>query len=291
MVVDKPGDPALRVVSYNYGLCLSSSKKGRLLGKNHLSVVKIAGSSGSAIDGPGSMAGVGRKFDGEAGNIGIKGDASDHTPGACAASVAILGLSSGRAIWFHESCGGVYGSIPRNSERENLSEAKDQEDKEGTVSMFVLVPGDNLVDSWYRIVSMPNKEGGNIGRTLPLILGHSQLCSTAICPSEVARINVGMTMRQDPRHALPKSGGLEIDLSETHRFEDIFVREPDGCVDLQGDLPVYLFDLKSSSSGRLSLIAWLFGVVSSFVSSSYPLRRLKYGTRCVRLVNLEYRDA
>ncbi|KAF3567203.1 hypothetical protein DY000_02017319 [Brassica cretica] len=41
---------------------------------------------------------VGRKFDGEAGNIGIKGDASDHTSGACAASVAILGLSSGRAI-------------------------------------------------------------------------------------------------------------------------------------------------------------------------------------------------
>ncbi|KAF2539790.1 hypothetical protein F2Q70_00005123 [Brassica cretica] len=75
-------------------------------------------------------AGVGQKFDGEAGNIGIKGDASDHTPGACAASVAILGLSSGRALWFHESCGGVYGSVPKNSERENLGEAKDQEDEE-----------------------------------------------------------------------------------------------------------------------------------------------------------------
>ncbi|KAF2573149.1 hypothetical protein F2Q70_00005169 [Brassica cretica] len=46
------------------------------------------------------------------------------------ASVAILGLSSGRALWFHESCGGVYGSVPRNSERENLGEAKDQEDEE-----------------------------------------------------------------------------------------------------------------------------------------------------------------
>ncbi|KAF2546666.1 hypothetical protein F2Q70_00022640 [Brassica cretica] len=75
-------------------------------------------------------AGVGRKFDGEAGNIGIKGYASDHTPGACAASVAILGLSSGKALLFHESCGGVYGSVPRNYERENLGEAKDQEDEE-----------------------------------------------------------------------------------------------------------------------------------------------------------------
>ncbi|KAF3595381.1 hypothetical protein DY000_02022234 [Brassica cretica] len=75
-------------------------------------------------------AGVGRKFDGEAGNIDIKGNASDHTPGACAASVAILSLSSGRTIWFHESCGVVNGSVPRNPERENLGEAKDQEDEE-----------------------------------------------------------------------------------------------------------------------------------------------------------------
>ncbi|KAG5393519.1 hypothetical protein IGI04_023482 [Brassica rapa subsp. trilocularis] len=42
-----------------------------------------------------------------------------------------------------------------------------------------------------------------------------------------------------------------------------------------GDLPIYLFDLKLSSS------------VSSFASSSYPLQSLKDGTRCVRLVNLE----
>ncbi|KAF3526911.1 hypothetical protein F2Q69_00047539 [Brassica cretica] len=75
-------------------------------------------------------AGVGRNFDRESGNIGIKGDASDHTPGACAASVAILGLSSGRGLWFHELCGRVYGSVPMNSEKENLGEAKDQEDEE-----------------------------------------------------------------------------------------------------------------------------------------------------------------
>ncbi|KAF3545657.1 hypothetical protein DY000_02007166 [Brassica cretica] len=61
--------------------------------------------------------------------LGVKG----LQPGwrcACAASVAILGLSSGRALWFHESRGGVYGSVPKNSERENLGEAKDQEDEE-----------------------------------------------------------------------------------------------------------------------------------------------------------------
>ena len=35
-------------------------------------------------------------LDGEAGNVCIKGDASSHTPDTCAASVAILGLSSCR---------------------------------------------------------------------------------------------------------------------------------------------------------------------------------------------------
>ncbi|KAF2561158.1 hypothetical protein F2Q70_00017638 [Brassica cretica] len=42
------------------------------------------------------LVGVGRKSDGEAGNVCIKGDASSHTQDTCAASVAILGLSSGR---------------------------------------------------------------------------------------------------------------------------------------------------------------------------------------------------
>ncbi|KAF2554809.1 hypothetical protein F2Q68_00016172 [Brassica cretica] len=33
------------------------------------------------------------------------------------------------ALWFHESCGGVYGFGPRNSERENVGEAKDLGDE------------------------------------------------------------------------------------------------------------------------------------------------------------------
>ena len=42
------------------GICrqgLSSSKKGRLWGRNRLSIVKIVGSSGSVIDGPNSRVG------------------------------------------------------------------------------------------------------------------------------------------------------------------------------------------------------------------------------------------
>ncbi|WZZ61290.1 hypothetical protein YC2023_061397 [Brassica napus] len=171
--------------------------------------------------------GVGRKFDGEAGSIGIKGDASNHTPGACAASVAILGLSSGRALWFHESCGGVYGSVPRNSERESLGEAKDQEDEEavmefqedlrveGTFSMFILVPGDNLVDSWYQ-----SRSPGHVSH-------HQCWDDLASCFHGTQRI-LGML-----------SQNLE---------------EPGGRMDFR-DLPVHLFDLKSYSSGRLSLIA------------------------------------
>ncbi|KAF3546317.1 hypothetical protein DY000_02006765 [Brassica cretica] len=42
------------------------------------------------------LVGVGRKLDGESGNVCIKGDASTHTPDACAAPVALLGLSSSR---------------------------------------------------------------------------------------------------------------------------------------------------------------------------------------------------
>ncbi|KAF3503437.1 hypothetical protein F2Q69_00043363 [Brassica cretica] len=39
------------------------------------------------------LVGVGQRFYGQAGNVRIKGDTSAHTPDACAAPVAILGLS------------------------------------------------------------------------------------------------------------------------------------------------------------------------------------------------------
>ncbi|KAF3505586.1 hypothetical protein F2Q69_00005989 [Brassica cretica] len=76
------------------------------------------------------LVGVGRNFDGEAGNVCIKGDASAHTPDACAAPVSILGLSSSRtsvcisrgSLNRVEEC---MGQDPRISERENLGEAKD----------------------------------------------------------------------------------------------------------------------------------------------------------------------
>ncbi|KAH0867136.1 hypothetical protein HID58_074158 [Brassica napus] len=55
-------------------------------------------------------------------NACIKGDATAHT------QFAFL-----EALWLDELCGGVYGSGPRNSKRENLGEAKNQEDEEAVM--------------------------------------------------------------------------------------------------------------------------------------------------------------
>ncbi|KAH0880081.1 LOW QUALITY PROTEIN: hypothetical protein HID58_067475, partial [Brassica napus] len=284
---------------------------------------------------PHGGAGVGRNFDGEAGNIGIKGDASDHTPGACAASVAILGLSSGRILWFHKSCGGVYGLVPRNSERENLGEAKDQEDEEtcrpklrilmldstslacasrackgcnglsggspcqspccllassqdctltfgGTFSMFVLVPGDNLVDYWYHSRSL-----GLVYCNLPPEVSHNQCWDNlALCSHGIQRI-MGML-----------SQNLKVEryiLLKTHRFGDvillkleIFVQEPRGWMTCRQGICWLCGPSRGPSriSFRLKVVfAGRFGAVSFFTLSSYPLGRLKDRTICVRLVN------
>ncbi|WZZ34598.1 hypothetical protein YC2023_017999 [Brassica napus] len=75
--------------------------------------------------------------------------------------------------------------------------------------MFVLVPGDNLVDSWYR-----SRSPGHVGG----------------CDRRLYRLS----------SRNPEAGWT-------------LVEEPVACIDLR-DLPVYHFDLKSYSSGRLSLI-------------------------------------
>ena len=49
--------------------------------------------------------------------------------------------------------------------------------------------------------------------------------------------------------------------------------------------------LNKTRRPKLRILMLNFGAESSFASSSYPLGSLKDGTRCVRLVNLEYRDA
>ncbi|KAF3588357.1 hypothetical protein F2Q69_00029018 [Brassica cretica] len=63
------------------------------------------------------------------------------------------------ALWFHESRGGVYGSGPRNSERENLGEANCSFLR--CLGLFILVLGDNLVDSWYRSRTLGHVETGD----------------------------------------------------------------------------------------------------------------------------------
>ncbi|KAF2556135.1 hypothetical protein F2Q68_00015246 [Brassica cretica] len=101
------------------------------------------------------LVGVGRKLDGEAGNVCIMGDASSHTPDTCAASVAILGLSSGRTSGvrrFNKTWRPKLRILMVDSA--GLACASWACKSWGTFSKFVLVPGDNLVDSWYQSRSL-----------------------------------------------------------------------------------------------------------------------------------------
>ncbi|KAH0853117.1 LOW QUALITY PROTEIN: hypothetical protein HID58_093446, partial [Brassica napus] len=286
-------------------------------------------------------AGVGRKFDGEAGNIGIKvmlliipqlysasaqagqsgstnrlEECMGQYPGIMRGRILaklrirrtkrlnktrrpklrILILdSTGLACASQacKGCNGLSGGSPCRFPCCLLASSLDctLTLAEGTFSMFVLVLGDNLVDSWYRSRSPGHVSHNQCWDDLAScfhgtqrILGMlSQILEVRGCNRRLYRLSsrnpeAGWTLVKEPVAFMDLSPG-------TLR---IFVREPDGCMDLQGDLPIYLFDSKSSSSGRLSLIARLFGAVSSFASSSYPLGSLKDGTRCARLVNLEY---
>ncbi|KAH0892979.1 LOW QUALITY PROTEIN: hypothetical protein HID58_055408, partial [Brassica napus] len=123
-----------------------------------------------------------------------------------------------------------------------------------------------LVDFWYQSRSLGH-------------IGHDQCWDDlASCFHGTQRI-LGMLSQNMKRYILLKPIGSEILSSRNTSFIRIFVPEADGCVDLQGDLLVYLFDSKSPPSGRLSLIASVFLYqnlgASSNESSSYPWEDLK----------------
>ncbi|KAF3604053.1 hypothetical protein F2Q69_00035063 [Brassica cretica] len=174
------------------------------------------------------LVGVGRKFDGEAGNVRIKGDAFAYTSDACAAPEC---MGHDPRILRGKILARVFVPVSLLG---------------GTFSMFVSVPRDNLVDSWYRSYNQ--------------------------CWDDLASLF----------HGTRRILGV---LSQNLKVIRIFVQEPDGCVDLQGDPLVYLVDSKSPPSGRLSLIAryafwssvflYLNLGASSNASSNYPWEDLK----------------
>ncbi|KAF3514156.1 hypothetical protein F2Q69_00006401 [Brassica cretica] len=221
------------------------------------------------------LVGDGRKFDGEVGNVCIKGDVSAHTSDACAALVAMLGLSLSRT----SDCTMTFGR--------------------GTFCVFVLVVGDNLVDSWYR------------SRTLGHVVWESE--DLEIHPSETHGLwmrffinwrlygfssrnpEAGWTLVLEP-------GGWTDFLPGTRRLDGLsswnpeagwtFVLEPGGWMDLRPGtrrMVELLF--------RNLMVVWTFKGTFSYIFSTrsrlcrLPLGRLTSGTRCVRFVNLEYRDA
>ncbi|KAH0910777.1 LOW QUALITY PROTEIN: hypothetical protein HID58_034098 [Brassica napus] len=140
----------------------------------------------------------------------------------------------------------------------------------GTFSMFVLVPGDNLADSWYR-----SRSPGHWKHWLNSVIDPWALSTTtAICPSEVShhqcwddlascfhgtqRILGMLSQNLEVRGCDPRLYGLS---SRNPEAGWTLVKELVACMDL--------------SPGTLS----------------YPFGSLKDGTRCFRLLNLEYRDA
>ncbi|KAH0922567.1 LOW QUALITY PROTEIN: hypothetical protein HID58_022585, partial [Brassica napus] len=260
-------------------------------------------------------------FDGEAGNIGIKGDASDLTPSACVASLysasAQAGLSGstnhveecmgqypgilrGRilarlrirrtkrlnktrrpklrilmldytglacASRACKGCNGLSGGFPCRSPYCLLASSQDCSlTFGGMFSMFVLVPGDNLVDSWYQSRSL-----GLVYCNLPPEVSHNQCWDNlALCSHGIRRI-LGMLSQnlKVERYILMKPIGSGTFSSRNVEAGWTVVKESVGCVNLQGDLLLYPFD-------------------SEVVFAGYPLGRYKDGTICVRLVNPEY---
>ncbi|KAH0858856.1 hypothetical protein HID58_087117, partial [Brassica napus] len=181
----------------------------------------------------------------------------------------------------------------------------------GTFSVFVLVLGDNLVDSLYR------------SRTL----GHVVCGSWACFPSEkhglwmrffINRRFYGFSSMKPKagRTFVLEPGGWTDFHPGTRRMDGLsswnpedgwtfvlepggwmdlrpgtrrLVEKPDGYVNLQGDLLIYLFDSKSPMSEQCLPLSKPGSIFQCVVQ--LPLGRLTDGTRCVKFVNLEYRDA
>ncbi|KAH0879510.1 hypothetical protein HID58_066904, partial [Brassica napus] len=99
----------------------------------------------------------------------------------------------------------------------------------GTFSMFVLVPGDNLFDSWYRSRSL-----GFVYCNLPPEVSHNQCWDNLALHSHGIRRIPGILSQNLKVERNPEAGWT-------------VVKESVGFVDLQGDLLVYPFDSKSSS--------------------------------------------
>ncbi|KAH0898850.1 LOW QUALITY PROTEIN: hypothetical protein HID58_048418, partial [Brassica napus] len=269
------------------------------------------------------LVGVGRRFDGEAGIVCIKGDASAHTPYAYAALVAILGLSSGRT----SDPGILRGRIlVRLMIRGMRSFNKTQRPK---LRILMLDP------AGLALVSMPNREDGTAK------VGHNRCWDDLASCFHGTRRTLGMLFQNMKIHPSKTHGswmrffinwrlyGLS---SRNHDAELTFVPNPEAGWTIILE-PGGWFDYRPGTQRLVGLPSrnpevgwtiilepggwmdyrpgtrWLCGPSrgpSRFLEKCLPLSkpgsvfqcvvqlplgRLTDGTRCVRFVNLEYRDA
>ncbi|KAH0859617.1 LOW QUALITY PROTEIN: hypothetical protein HID58_087878, partial [Brassica napus] len=219
-------------------------------------------------------AGVGRKFDGEAGNIGIKGDASDHTPGACAASLYSASAQAGLCGSTNrvEECMGWYPEILRGRilARLRIRRTKRLNKTRRPKLRILMLDSTGLACASRACKDCNGLSGGSPYRSpsslrraycnLPPEVSHNQCWDNLVLCSHGIRRILGMLSKnmKVERYILLKPIGSETFSSKNPEAGWTVVKESVGCVDLQ---------------------------VSSFALSNYPLGRLKDGTICVRLVN------
>ncbi|KAH0858937.1 LOW QUALITY PROTEIN: hypothetical protein HID58_087198 [Brassica napus] len=272
---------------------------------------------------------------GEAGNVCIKGDAFSHTPNTCAASVAILGLSSGRTsecmgqdpgilrgrilarlrirgmrsfnktrrpklrILILDSAGPACASSACKSCNGLSFRSSCRSPYWGMFSMFVLVPGDNLVESWYESRSL-----GHVGhnrcwddlascfhgtrRTLGMLFQNMKIHPPETRGSWM-RFSInwrlyGLSSRNPEAEwtFIPKPGGWMDFRLGTRRLDGLsswnplagwtIVLEPGGW----GPSRIF-FDSKSPPSGRPSLIARSVFFYQNLGASSNALSSYNWG--------------